>query len=487
MVHSPKSSPSVQKTGFYLLLLIMSILVLVLVASVIAAEDDDDKDDESERADNAKNMKGSVTAQYKEAQKDFLALKKKIQACEEEGETCKKEQKAILEPAKRFTSLGIQLMLQKLRKAKEDESLNADIKLQLLDAITTLNDLEKKIQQAEEKEEIIEVAVEVREAWSAVQGIVQEQFFTSLKLNLDDTLQKSLTIANLAECGLTKLKKSGTETLVVEKELDLFIAKVNEAKDELNALSTRPEDQDPAERAEALAAVKESLKAGKGTLTSFLAKLKSKKGKLCSPGEVGEIEDEGTFSTAEEGAEETEEQETETVGTEEFEELLKEKGIYTDYTDALEAVEDAEEYIDKQEDEGYNVFNARNKVKEARGYLTGLPLKIKSGQIGGSISAIFNAKRLAGEARTTRMTLIPAADEEEDEEVAAEEEESTSNSNEPSEDQLAFNQCMTQTTNSYQRTICYRDYDAEDKRTEIEDCLLEGEETDEECYELADI
>lgn len=482
MIKSSKCSQSVQGIRFCLLLFIISILVLTVVAGVMAAEDD-------ENASDSKNAKksNSLTAQYKEAQKDFLVLKKKIQACEEEGETCKKEQKAILEPAKRFTSLGIQLMLQKLRKAKEDESLSADIKLQLLDAITTLNDLEKKIQQAEEKEEIIEVAVEVREAWSAVQGIVQEQFFTSLKLNLDDTLQKSLTIANLAECGLTKLKKSGTETLVVEKELDLFIAKVNEAKDELNALSTRQEDQDPAERAEALAAVKESLKAGKGTLTSFLAKLKSKKGKLCSPEEVEEIEDEGTFSATEEDAEGAEEQETETVDTEEFEELLKEKGIYTDYTDALAVVEEAEEFIDKQEDEDYNVFNARNKIKEARSYLTGLPLKIKSGQIGGSISAIFNAKRLAGEARTTRMTLIPTANEEDEEATEGDEEEAENNSNEPSEDQLAFNQCMTQATNSYQRTICYRDYDAEDKRTEIEDCLLESEETDEECYELADI
>jgi hypothetical protein len=438
-------------------LLILTIFIISLTPTVIADSQDE-----------LREYIGLHEA-YKEARKEFKAIKKKLDDCLDDDKTCSREKKNMLKPAKAFTEKSIHLMIGQLKRLKGNEHLESDAKLELLDAINELNELKEDIRDAEDKESVIDVAQEAKTIWEGIKSVVNDQTVIALTEGITETIQKSFKLADRTFCSLEELKDAGKETIALENSLDLFEAKVNEAQDFIND----NKDGEAIEIKEAAQAAKLALKEAKEALADILEKIKSKEGSLCSAEEAEDIERHDNDDSDDEESEEDDE-ETETIDEDELEDILKENGIYGEYTEAVSAIEEAEDYIEDQEDDGYTADAARVKLREAQSYLTAVINKAIDEQIGGAFSGLLNAKRVADEVRTGRnlFSLIQSAAEE----VQT-----------PGEVLVAFADCMVSATYTAQKYTCFDNHQVPSgEKDDVMDCLDEGQYNAEYCYALAE-
>lgn len=404
----------------------------------------------------------SLLSDYNKAKADYQKVRKELDECRLLDEDCEDFEEDLLDPAVEYAEAGIKLMLAYIRYI--DNAELADEQATLEQALDDLKDIETK-------EDFDEVRASVSDAWLSAAPSIKLAATTALIHDVASLVDTGKLIEAKLDCAVDKVPAK-TTTLVSTSAA--FAARIAEAEKHLKAAEALVSSQGAAEDiVEYLKNSQESLKDSQAALSKGLDALKSAGGILCE--EVTTVEESEETEETEEGVEEEaleEAEEEEEVSEEEevdFDNLLEEAGLESYYSEAREAIENLVDYIEEQQDEGYDTTKADAVLAQAEAYLKQAEDTITKGS-GSAISALFNAKNAAERGLWTNYYTKKS--------------DSWSST---SADYDAFVVCMDSAGYAAQRNTCYTNYGiSSGTQGDIESCLdtvSAGNEAS--CYEAA--
>lgn len=407
----------------------------------------------------------SLLSDYNKAKADYQKVRKELDECRLLDEDCEDSEEDILDPAVEYAEAGIKLMLAYI--AYVDNTELADEQATLEQALDDLKDVETK-------EDFDEVRASVSEAWLSAAPSIKLATTTALLHEVSSLVDTGKLIEAKLDCAVDKVP---TKTTTLVSTSAAFAARIKEAEKHLKAAEALVSSQGSAE--DIVKYVKNShnsLKDSQEALSRGLEALETAGGKLCEEittvdeseeteetEEEEEEEQEEAFEEAEEGEEVSEEEEVD------FDNLLEEAGLESYYSEAREAIENLVDYIEEQQEEGYDTTKADTVLAQAEAYLKQAEETIKKGS-GSAISALFNAKNTA-ERGLWKDYYTKKSD-------------GWSSTN---ADYEAFVTCMDAAGYAAQRTTCYTNYGiTSGTQEEIENCLDTASAGNEaSCYEAA--
>jgi hypothetical protein len=392
----------------------------------------------------------SLMHSYGKAKAAFSNMKQELEDCRDADDDCSDIEEDILNPAVKYASNGIKIMLVYMEYAGA-ETGKAELKQALDD-----------LQYVQSKEDFDAVIDSVKTAWTSIEGNIKGKAVSEMKEQVKDLVGKGKLIDQKLKCGIDDITTSSAE---LDAAYDTFSAEIEEA----DAKVTQAENLMEADNlASAMIAIKEAQKAltdSETALTTATNVLKAKGGSLCTEVIVEEEQTEPEETEEEEIEEEVEE-------VKDIDDLIDDYGLEDYYNEATDAIDELVEYIEEKQDQGYDTSDADEVLAQAEDYLANAEDLILNSEGSGALSKLLNAQQTAERGLNSEYYSL-----------------SSSSSTEGSSSYQAFISCMESAGYSYQKDACYEDYSiSDDTKESISDCLdeaaNEGERMD--CYAEAD-
>ena len=192
-----------------------------------------------ERFAKAKENFAEARAKYKEAQAKFNETKTKLAECKDsETEECKQLQEEAKTRAKEILANTADRIIEHLNKikakAEENEDMTeeeaSEIIAKIDEQITQIQNAKASAEAAETKEQVIEAAKTIRQAWLKIKNSIKAQAGRVVNARIGGIIVKSRQLEVKLERTLERLTEQGVDTSAIEGLIDDFNAKISQAK-----------------------------------------------------------------------------------------------------------------------------------------------------------------------------------------------------------------------------------------------------------------
>ncbi len=380
----------------------------------------------------------SMMNSYGKAKAHYNSITQELEDCKAADDDCSDIEEDILNPAIRYASTGINIMLMYIEYAGV-ETGKAELKSALDD-----------FQYVQSKEDFDAIIEKVKTAWASVEGNVKGKAVGDSKNKTKDLVEKGKLIDKKLKCGIDSLTASSSE---LDEAYESFSADIKEANEKIIEAEELLDANNVASAMVAITEAQQSLTNSKTALATATNALTEKGGSLCAEvvieEEVEQAEEETTEESEEETIEESEEE------TKDINELIDKYNLESYYDDAEEAIEDLIDYIEEKQNQGYDTSKADTVLAEAEAYMSNAENLILNSGGSGALSKLLNAKQTAERGLNSEYYKKLS---------------STTTSG--SSDYQAFIECMEDASYAYQKDNCYEDYSVSTSTQEdINDCL----------------
>ncbi|PIN80451.1 hypothetical protein COV16_00890 [Candidatus Woesearchaeota archaeon CG10_big_fil_rev_8_21_14_0_10_34_8] len=403
----------------------------------------------------------SLLGDYNKAKAEYSDIRDQLDECRLLDEDCEDFEDDILGPAIDYAKAGINLMI-----AYIDYVDNSDLD----DAETNLEQALDNLKYADTKEEFDDALDLAKTAWIDASVVIRMDTIGALYEEVDGLVDTGEILKAKLKCGIGELDSSTND---LDNAYENFAKLIGESDDNMDEAEALLNADSLTEAFEYIKKSQNSLKESQAELETALSALESSGGKLCDEVVIEDDDEEDEADDEDEEADDDEDEETDDDSEDDeekdFDTMLEDVGVESQYNDAKEAVEDLVDYIEKKQDDGYSTTKADSILAEAENYLETAEDKIMDGKSG--ISYLLNAKETAKRGMNSEYYVKKST---------------TNDSSNATDDFEAFVTCMENAGYKYQRESCYDDYGIEsDTQVEIEDCLYEGTD-DYTCYDYAE-
>lgn len=187
-----------------------------------------------QRYNDAKQRYNDAVERYNKAKYRFLEAKKEFQDAVKAGD----EEKAK-ELAKKYLTHGAEMVIESLKKIKENTASNDDLTedeaneiiSELDEKIEEMKSLKKGIENAETKEEIKKYAPKITNAWGRIKIVASVHAAKGFKSKVGEIFSRSQQLERRLENVLAKLEENGYDISDLETKLETFSEEIETSKE----------------------------------------------------------------------------------------------------------------------------------------------------------------------------------------------------------------------------------------------------------------